>query len=244
MTRSVVGMIEDLGVNNIAVSRYSVDISCGHRAGSERMRKPITWVDIEAIGESCPTCRGVSPNIYRRGIDVAKYKDQEFTDVEFRGVLPTFPDVERVPVGQGRFFAEGENEHRADVCVIGFDVAQTFFPHENPLGKEALANGHSFEVIGVFEKKKGAVLGENSNNRNFSVPYLTFRKLYPSATDHFVVVAAQPGKVDMAMDEIHTALRRSRRVPLGEPDTFGIGTPTQLIEQFHQITGATALVMV
>jgi len=244
MNRSVVGMIEDLGVNNIAVSRYSVGISFGPRGRSERMRKPITWTDIEAIGEGCPTCRGVSPNLYRRGIDIARYKDQEFTDAEYRGVLPTFPDVERVPVGQGRFFTEGENEHRADVCVIGYDVAQTLFPNENPLGKEVLANGHSFQVIGVFEKKKGAVLGDNSNNRNLSVPYQTFRKIYPSATDHFVVVAAQPGKVDVAMDEIRTALRRSRRVPLGEPDTFGLGTPTQLIDQFHQITGATALVMV
>src|SRR5258706_9594787 len=125
MTRSVVGMIEDLGVNNIAVSRYSVGISFGPRARSERMRKPITWVDIEAIGESCPTCRGVSPNIYRRGIDIAKYKDQEFTHVEFCGGLPTFPDVERVPVGQGRFFTESENKQPPRRFLIWLYGAQT-----------------------------------------------------------------------------------------------------------------------
>jgi putative ABC transport system permease protein len=244
MNRSVVGMIEDLGVNNIAVSRYSIGISFGPRSRNERMRKPISWTDIEAIREGCTLCRGVSPNLYRRGIDVAKYKDQEFTDVEYRGVLPAFPDVERVPVGSGRFFTDAENEHRTEVCVIGYDVARTLFPNEEPLGKSLLVNGHSYEVIGIFEKKKGAVLGENSNNRNVSVPYQTFRKVYPFAEDHFVVIAAQPGRVDPAMDEIRTALRRSRRVPLREPDNFGIGTPTQLIDQFHQITGATALVMV
>jgi ABC-type antimicrobial peptide transport system permease subunit len=243
MNRSIVGAIQDLGTDNIAVSQFSIGLG-GPRSRDERLRRPISWHDFETVRQSCPSCRNYSINLYVRGIDHARYKDVEFHDVEFRGTLPSYPDVERVPVGRGRFFTEAENQHASDVCVIGSDVVKTFFPNVDALGKQILVNGHTFTVIGEFEPKKSPVIGENSQNRNVIVPYETYRKVYPLAKDHFLVIAAQPGKVAEAMDEIRVALRRSRRVAWSQPDNFGINTPTALIEQFHQITGATALVLV
>ena len=76
------------------------------------------------------------------------------------------------------------------------------------------------------------------------IPYSVFRKLYPNAQDNFLVIQAYPGQVGPAMDQIRQALRRSRHVPFHHKDNFGINTPTALLEQFHAITAATALVMV
>ncbi|HEX9760274.1 MAG TPA: FtsX-like permease family protein, partial [Candidatus Acidoferrales bacterium] len=55
---------------------------------------------------------------------------------------------------------------------------------------------------------------------------------------------AHSGRLSEAMDQVREALRRSRRVRLPDPDNFGMATSASMIEQFHQITGAVALVMV
>ena len=55
---------------------------------------------------------------------------------------------------------------------------------------------------------------------------------------------AYPGKVPQAIDEARDVLRRRRKVPFRKPDDFSYITSDQLIEQFHQITGAVALALV
>ena len=174
----------------------------------------------------------------------ARHNGIEFNGVNFRGVLPSFPDVELIPVDTGRFFTQAEYSHSADVCVVGDDVRKTFFPNQDALGQRIQVNGHSFTIVGIFEKKKASVLGDSSQDSDVMIPYSVFRKLYPNAQDHFLVIQAYPGQVGPAMDQIRQALRRSRHVSFHDKDNFGINTPTALLEQFHAITGATALVMV
>jgi putative ABC transport system permease protein len=243
LDRSVTAAIQGLGVDNIAVSQYSIGI--GGRDPLENRRKPISWQDFEAIRESCRLCKNHSINLFlRRGPINARYKGIEFQAVSFRGVLPSFPDVELRTVGIGRFFTEVEYEHSADVCVIGDDVRKTFFPHQDPLEKQIQVNGHSFMVVGIFDRRPASVVGDSSNDNDVMIPYSTFKKLYPNAQDHFLVIQAYTGQVDRAMDQIRQALRRSRHLSFHDKDTFGINTPTALLDQFHAITGATALVMV
>jgi putative ABC transport system permease protein len=47
-----------------------------------------------------------------------------------------------------------------------------------------------------------------------------------------------------AIDEVRMVLRQERRDAYSAPDSFWISTADQLIEQFHQVTGVVALVMV
>ena len=106
------------------------------------------------------------------------------------------------------------------------------------------ANDYSFEVIGVFAKKKQGASRWRFRDRTILIPYETYHKMFPSAIDHFVVGQAYPGQLERAVDEIRTALRRSRRDKFNDEDSFGMATANSFIEQFHAITGATALIMV
>ncbi len=47
-----------------------------------------------------------------------------------------------------------------------------------------------------------------------------------------------------AMDQIREALRRSRHDAWNAPDSFGMATADSIIQQFHDITGEIALVIV
>ena len=53
-----------------------------------------------------------------------------------------------------------------------------FFAGEDPIGKVIQVDGHSFEVIGTWNKRK-AFPGNNGNDRIIFVPYFTYRKSIP-----------------------------------------------------------------
>src|SRR5258706_7969159 len=160
------------------------------------------------------------------------------------GGLSNFPEVFNMPVRTGRMFTDVENMHSSPVAVIGYDVVKTLYPNEDPIGKIIEVNGKSFEIIGTYQKKKAGAFGDTSQDRNITIPSETYHKLYPSAKEHLLIAQAQTGRIDKTVDQVREALRRSRRVAYHEGDSFGMATASSFIEQFHAITGATALVMV
>jgi putative ABC transport system permease protein len=244
LDRSFVQSIEGFGVNNVFVQKMGMGPQFGRRSREERMRKPISWENYEAVRESCNACRQVTLSIYGQTLDKARYKSLEMLGPDFSGSLPNNAEVMNMTIRIGRMYTEADNMHSAPVCVIGNDVQTTLYANEDPLGKPIEVNGHTFEIIGVFEKKKQGGFGEDSQDKTILVPYETFHKMFPAQKEHFIAAQAYPGSLDMAVDQVRQALRRSRRVKFDEVDSFGMATANSFIEQFHAITGATALIMV
>jgi putative ABC transport system permease protein len=173
-----------------------------------------------------------------------RYKDVEVVGLDYRGTFPSFVNVyANAAMKSGRFFTAAENLHRVNVVVIGENIASALFPNVDPLGKEVLVSGSTYEVIGVFEKPKGG-FGDSDEDRRVVVPYYTLRKIYPAAEDHGIRIQALPGQLDLAVDQTRDLLRRRRGDKYNDPDSFGITTSQQAIEQFHSIVGAVALVTI
>jgi len=250
LRRDVADYLEDYGTNTLFIYKFSPGIHIGRLSNEERMRKPLTLEDMEAIAESCPSVkRAVAEAFYRFGmqpphVDNVRYKGHEVFQVEHTGTLPVYQDVLNARIAQGRFFTDAENLHRASVAVIGHDIGEAFFLNQDALGKTILVNGVPYQVVGVLEKRKGQFFRDESADKQVLVPYHTYRKNNPGADDHFIGAEAYPGKMGDAEDEIRTLLRRRRNVPYNKPDNFGISSAEQIVEQFKDITGAIALAMV
>jgi putative ABC transport system permease protein len=238
---------EIFGTNTIFVYKFDPGIHSGRRSPEERMRKPITFQDGEAIKELCPSVQYVAENIEPPDITKVRYQDQELYVTSVTGTTPSYERMASVEMAQGRFFTDFENQHREDVCVIGADIASKLFPHVEVLGKEISVNSKPYNIIGVLRKQDNFFMGENdggNQNKAVYVPYESLLKVYPSIDDNFLMVQAYEGKMDQAMDEIRQLLRRRRGVAFSKPDNFGITTPDTITQQFHQITGAIAIGMV
>jgi ABC-type antimicrobial peptide transport system permease subunit len=248
--RDVSDYLEDYGTNTLFIYKFSPGIHIGRLSNEERVRKPLTLGDMEAIAETCPSVRRVVAEVfYRFGmqprhVDNVRYKEHEIYDIGHTGTLPTYQDVFNARVAKGRFFTEAENLHRISAAVIGHDIAEAFFVNEEPLEKTILINGVPYQVVGVLEKRKGQFFRDESADKQILVPYFTYRKNNPGADDHFIGAEAYPGKMGEAEDEIRTVLRRRRNVPYNKPDNFGISSAEQIVAQFKDITGAIALAMV
>lgn len=246
LDQSFKSQIESFGTNTVFIYKFDPGIHTGRLTPEERMRKPISYDDAMAIKEQCPSVRYVAPFLSPDDVQKVRYQDQELYITQVQGTTTDYERMSSVHISEGRFFTEAENQHRADVCVIGNDIADKFFPHLEALNKEIIVNDKPFTVIGVIEKQENFFAGDNdggNQNRAVYVPYESMRKMFPAEKDHFVMAQAQEGKLSQSEDEIRSLLRRRRGVAYDAKDNFGLTTPDAIADQFHAITGGIAILM-
>ena len=244
------GFLDDFGPETLFVFKFDPGLHFGRLTNEERTRKPLSLDDALAIKEQCAAVREVVAEVIPRFVggpppaNTVRYKGHEVANVDYSGSLPTYEQVYNVRMDRGRYLTEADNIHRSDVVVIGHDLAATFFPNEDPLGKVVLVNGIPYTVIGVEQPHKGNFFKDQSADRAARVPYKTYQKQHPADDENFVGVLPYPGRKEEAMDEIREVLRRRRHVAFDKPDNFGISSADQIAVQFHQITGMVALLTV
>jgi putative ABC transport system permease protein len=242
LDRNIKELLQGYGTNTAFFAHLAAGNHFGRLSREERMRKPLNYDDFLIVRASCTACVHVTVSLFPDDLTTARYKGEEVTGLDFRGVTGDYFSVyANAVVGRGRPFTEAENQHRLDVTVIGEDAAKGLFGGLDPIGHKLTAEGHVFEVIGVFEKPQGGLLGPDSGDRRVVIPYWTFRKIYPEANNHGVRIEAYPGQLALAVDQSRVALRRSRKVPYDKPDNFDYNTSDSLIENFHNIVGMIAL---
>ena len=246
--------IESFGTNSIYAYRFDPGFNINPSA-EERMRRPLSYEDALALKAECPSVTHVAPFIspvdflggtFAERVNVRR-RDIEMTNATVQGTLPDYFRMGVATVSEGRFFGDEENARRADVAVIGRDVANTLFPFTGAVEQEITINGRDYRVVGVLAERETFLVGaEDPNNENKAVylPYLTIKKLYPDVDDNFIMAQAAPGRMNEAVEEVREVLRKRRKVPFDKPDNFGISTSDQIIEQFGAITGGVFALMV
>ncbi len=240
---AITNVIKSFGTNTAIVFRFPIGIRFGNLTAEERQRKNLTYENAVAIAERCPSVEHVSPYLFPvEGIDKARYKGNDVYNLDIGGTEEDYASGGQGELLFGRFFTDSESRHRQPVVVIGEDVYKSLFSNVQPIGKMMEVNGHEFEVIGVMSRPAASFPGQPDNRVLF--PYFTMKKLFPSAKEHMLMVVAKPGKLAAAIDETRAVLRQERRVPYSKSDNFSISTSDQLVEDFHNVTAITALVMV
>ena len=154
--------LSDYGSETLFIFRFDPGIHTGRLSPEERARKPLTLEDAEAIQEYCPAVRAVTVSVYprfteegpQRGPVTARYLSKEVSGIDYNGTLPATEEVFNSKPERGRFFSDAENMHRADVAVIGPDIAKTLYPDDDPIGKPILVDGVSYEVMACWKSAK------------------------------------------------------------------------------------------
>jgi len=249
--QDVDAVLTDYGPNTLFIFRFDPGIHTGRLTTEERSRKPLTMEDGEAIKALCPAVQEVTVSVFPRiqeagtppTLAIAKYRNKEVDGVDFSGTLPETEEVFNSIPATGRFFTDAENIHRADVALIGSDIAKALFPDADALGKQVQVGNAIYTVIGVLQPRKGQLLKDSSADKEVLVPYRTYRKHNPEDDEHMIGAVAYPGRMAEAEDQIRGVLRRTRNVLYSNPDTFGISSAQQIADQFRQITSSVALLV-
>ncbi len=244
--------VEQFGTRSIFL--YKMDIGIRHSAPTreERMRKPLTIADAEAI-RNLPTIEvsvpflDISNNFFGQKLLVTGKNGKTSSAVQLNGTLPDVEKSTTETLLDGRWFTESENENKADVCLIGAAVVENYFPFGSPVGQTLEIGGREFRVIGTLEKKEqlfGGGGGNNDQSNTIYMPIGAALRLKPYADDLFILAVAREGFLAEAKDQVQDLLRIRRDVKYGEPNNFAMETAASLVEQFQSITAGVALAMV
>lgn len=238
--------IEGYGADTAYIDRFDQGPTVGRPSKQVRERPPLKLADGQAILASCPSVQQIAISLFNwQQAHTARNGKNQVQNMEFRGTFPAYMEVYgNAALRAGRFFTEPENDHREKVVVLGENIATALFPTaDDAIGKLVQLDGSDFLVIGVFVKPPGG-FGMNDQDVRVVVPYYTFAEMFPSAEDNGFRILARHGKVDEAVDEAREVLRRRRKVAYSAPDNFSITTQIQEEEQFNQIIGGVALVLI
>src|SRR5919205_771762 len=100
---------------------------------------------------------------------VVKYQGTEANRPIIFGVSANYDVVRNVYIDQGRFFSMAEEQHRAQVAVIGYAIAETLFGSNDPIGKEIDVDGKVVQVTELMRRRRG-VGNKEPNNFGISTP--------------------------------------------------------------------------
>ena len=151
-----------------------------------------------------------------------KYGGNEVEKVYVLGTTSDYIVTSTVDCKEGRFFNEIESRDSANVCIIGYDVADALFPSESPIGKSVLINGQNFKVVGV-NSRQGTFLGIFSWDSMVAMPLGAFNKYFSAKSESDIRVKVKDKtKLADAKDELTGLMRRVRGLPPEKKDDFSI----------------------
>src|SRR5437667_1888792 len=170
-----------------------------------------------------------------------KYTDSEVNNVLVRGTVSDYIITSTFDFKEGRFFNEVESRGGANVCVVGFDVADALFPSATPIDKSVSINGQSFKVIRVISRQ-GTFLGLFSLDSIVVMPLPAFQKYFSAKSDSDILVKVKDKtKLAEARDELIGIMRRVRGLAPEKKDDFSINEQQALKSTLDPIKNSIAI---
>lgn len=246
LNRAFLMELQAAGSDFIAIQKYD-PVRTGHMSDEERKRKDLTYEDALAVKRECSLVKAVTAflNVSVFQTITIKYQNIKSEDAFIYGMDEKFPAVYSIYLPrEGRFLTESDVIHHNRVCLLGFELAETLFPHTSALGKEIRVGSEKFKVVGVLNKR-GQIFGVSRDNF-LGIPITTLMKYFPYDLSDFQIgaIPKKHGQIEETIDQIVNVLRKRRKVGFGKPNDFAVFTQETMLDLYNQITGAAYLVMI
>ena len=202
----------------------------------------LVWDDAIAIKEQVPSVNDVAPQI--TGNQLISYRNRNASE-QVVGTTPEYLTVRSFEIDAGRFFNDVDVKRNRRVVVLGSEIADKFFPQQDPIGKKIRVKNINLEVIGVLESK-GSFLGQNQDLTVY-VPLTTManqivgnKSPYGTQVTVISIAAKDEKSIRAAKLQIENLLRLRHKI-VGEDD-FTVNTQKDVLEIVGTITsGLTVL---
>ena len=246
--RSVSQAFSAFGTHLVQFQKFEPRFGPDDMPEEERNRRDLTLDDAAALKRLGTFAAAVSPERYLGGSVEVRAGREIANSPEIVGATPDYTVANNSSVQDGRFLIDADLRHAARVTVLGGDVVDALFPLQDPIGRQITIDGRAFQVIGVLDRK-GSFLG-GSNDNLLLIPITAFDEQFPQIRDggedtlHIATVPRRSQDID-AMTEQETAiLRAHRQLRFNQPNDFATFTSMGMLNNFRQITGGVAAVMI
>ena len=235
LERSIKDNLSFLGTDNLRVEKWPWDFTNpGYEWWKFWKRPEPIYREYEFLRDNLSSAESVEIISGKGGVNV-KYLNNSSSIDNLNGIVyenKFFNDWEFV---SGRFFTQNETLTGANAAIIGHKIMKDLFKTpENAIGKQLKIKGRSFTIIGVQKEQGEAFGGGDSFDRQMSIPFNSFKKIYKvgrKGSGSVIRIKGisdnDPGLVNLEY-ELKGLLRAKRGLKPIEEDNFAINRPEYL----------------
>ena len=246
LNRYIQAQVQSLGSRTFFLARFRPGQDPLRWPEEIRLRKYLQYSDAAYLRAACRSVKIVTAFGTRASFfgdeNEIRYGAERVERVFVRGIEPEYMDAIPIfSVELGRTISRYEVEHARPVIVLGHEIANSLFPHADPIGKTARLNGKLYEVIGVLQPYPGLFGGPGVDDFVL-IPLTDFRKNYPEQKEVVIAFTIPPDvPVEQGRNEVIEAMRRLRKVPHHAENDFEVISPDFLADLWDHLTGAMVM---
>ena len=202
----------------------------------------LTYRDYQDILQECPSVGAAAPAIQRS--DIRAVSDFYQASGQILGVPAKFNQIRNLPIREGRWINDLDDQQRRAVIVLGDETRHTLFLGRPAVGSTILLNGIRFTIIGTLQR-----IGHGDNlNQNLKsyVPFSIMREFFPPTNvgkdlDVISAIDYQPRSRalhEAALEEVHRVIGRNHNFDPNNPDSFDEWDTVSTVDQVGKIFDA------
>lgn len=154
------------------------------------------------------------------------------------------PEVESLPIAEGRFYDKNEDDSMAQVVVLGSAVKDSLFGDNNAVGETVYIGGKPFKVVGVAGKRGAASFMDLDTL--IYIPVKTVQKRILGIDYYMEIIGKMKdsSKQQRTVDDLTAMLRENHSITDPNKDDFIVHTIAQAKEMIETVVGAITLLLV
>ncbi len=226
-----------LGANTFDIRRKRPDPTI--KAGKEEKKYPLLKKD-EVLEFRERFVEGlVTVHLVVSGTaEIKRFSKKTTPNYTVRGIDESFMRIRNYNIVIGRNFTPLDIQKGRNYVIIGNEVVKNLFEDgEDPVNKKISFYGTQFIVIGVLEQK-GGVGGTDFADRTLFIPLKNAIRLSTRGNLNYriTVSVSDPTKMDHAVGEATSLMRRIRKDPIGAEESFEISVNKTLEEELDELS--------
>jgi putative ABC transport system permease protein len=244
MERSVRSSFESLGDDAMFIERmpWGPESGDGEYAWWKYMKRPqVTYEEAKNLKQRMSTAGVVS--FFAGALRTVEYRNSAAERINVIAAAEGFENFIKVDIGDGRNFTSAELNAGRRVCLLGYDVSQTLFGLESPVGKDIKVGGFRSTVIGVLEKEGQSLLGGGADE--WVIIPVTFGQTIMNLNESNTQITLRPKEfvsLKAMEDEAMMHMRSIRKLRPSEEKNFALNKSSMLSGGLDQVFGILTLV--
>ena len=210
----------------------------------KEMRKrnqKIEFADLKFLRRYCTDCAQMTAEL--SGSQTTYVGKEELRGTNVNGVTANTIFLGNFEVEEGRFFVDSEVRSAANICVIGSELKEKFFPNVEPIGHTIKVRNHPLKIVGQLEKL-GSSFGNNQDKAIY-IPITTYQKIFGSRRSLMIRGKARSKEVfESALDQVRMGMRIRHKLHPNAKDDFGLVSTDEINNRVDQTASIVASVVI
>ncbi|MEE3113174.1 MAG: ABC transporter permease [Bacteroidota bacterium] len=245
---SIQDSLDFLGTDNLRVEKWPWEFdNPGYEWWKFWKRPHPTYKEYAFLKENLKNAEAVEILVYREGLTI-KYLNNSSSEVNLAGIVYESKEINDYKILSGRYYTENETIVGSNYVIIGYKIMEDLFKNSDyVIGKDIKIKGVKFRVIGVFEEEGESFVGGDSFDRQMTVPFNSFKKIYRVGKkgSNAALIVKGNSELDPGLEnleyELRGVLRARRGLKPTEDENFAINRPEYLTGFVSAIFGTISI---